>query len=76
LIFTRELPFKEAMHIWDGVFADDPDLNLIEFICIAMLLRIRNEREFSKTTIIADKSPQCRLSNHPDKPPEISRSIK
>ncbi|WRT63648.1 uncharacterized protein IL334_000571 [Kwoniella shivajii] len=43
LIFTRELPFSLAMRIWDGVFAEDPGLGLLDFICVAMLLLIRNE---------------------------------
>ncbi|WVQ80391.1 hypothetical protein IAT38_002496 [Cryptococcus sp. DSM 104549] len=43
LIFTRELPFHLAMRIWDGLFAEDPGLQLIDFICVAMLLLVRNE---------------------------------
>nr|XP_019002644.1 uncharacterized protein I203_04430 [Kwoniella mangroviensis CBS 8507]OCF66105.1 hypothetical protein I203_04430 [Kwoniella mangroviensis CBS 8507] len=43
LIFTREVPFPLAMRIWDGVFAEDPGLGLLNFICVAMLLLIRNE---------------------------------
>ena len=45
LIFTRELPFHLAMQLWDGIFAEDPGLGLLDFICVAMLL-IRNEREW------------------------------
>jgi hypothetical protein len=44
LIFTRELPFGLALRLWDGVFAEDPGLGLLDFICVAMLLLIRNER--------------------------------
>ncbi|WWD05910.1 hypothetical protein V865_003995 [Kwoniella europaea PYCC6329] len=43
LIFTREVPFPLAMRIWDGVFAEDPGLGLLDFVCVAMLLLIRNE---------------------------------
>ncbi|KAK8845414.1 hypothetical protein IAR55_006127 [Kwoniella newhampshirensis] len=43
LIFTRELPFHLALRIWDGVFAEDPGLQILDFICVAMLLLIRNE---------------------------------
>jgi TBC1 domain family protein 5 len=46
LIFTRELPFDIALRLWDGIFAQDPELGLLDFICIAMLLLIRNEREY------------------------------
>ncbi|WWC58047.1 uncharacterized protein I303_100582 [Kwoniella dejecticola CBS 10117] len=43
LIFTREIPFSSAMRIWDGIFAEDPGLGIMDFICVAMLLLIRNE---------------------------------
>ncbi|WWC66907.1 uncharacterized protein I206_100814 [Kwoniella pini CBS 10737] len=43
LIFTREIPFPSAMRIWDGIFAEDPGLGIMDFICVAMLLLIRNE---------------------------------
>ncbi|WVR03439.1 hypothetical protein IAU60_000430 [Kwoniella sp. DSM 27419] len=43
LIFTRELPFHLAMRIWDGVFSEDPGLGILDFVCVAMLLLIRNE---------------------------------
>ncbi|WWD22360.1 hypothetical protein CI109_106851 [Kwoniella shandongensis] len=43
LIFTRELPFHLALRLWDGVFAEDPGLQLLDFVCVAMLLLIRNE---------------------------------
>jgi hypothetical protein len=45
LIFTRELPFHLASRLWDGIFAEDPGLGIIDFICVAMLLLVRNERE-------------------------------
>ena len=51
LIFTRELPFSAALRIWDGVFAEDPGLQLLDFICIAMLLLIRNERKLSSNDL-------------------------
>jgi TBC1 domain family protein 5 len=43
LILTRELRFDDAMQLWDGMFADHPKLGLLEYVCVAMLLRIRNE---------------------------------
>ncbi|WVQ64733.1 uncharacterized protein L199_002900 [Kwoniella botswanensis] len=43
LIFTREIPFPLAMRLWDGVFAEDPGMGLLDFVCVAMLLLIRNE---------------------------------
>lgn len=43
LILTRELPFAMALRLWDGIFAADPNLGILDFVCVAMLLLIRNE---------------------------------
>lgn len=45
LLFGREFPFEEVLCLWDIIFAEDPLLDLIEFICVAMLLRIRWQRK-------------------------------
>ncbi len=45
LVFTREVPFGLALQLWDGIFAEDPSLEIVDFVCIAMLLLIRNERK-------------------------------
>ncbi|KAK4188691.1 rab-GTPase-TBC domain-containing protein [Podospora australis] len=41
LLFGREFPFEQVMALWDVMFALDPNLELIDLICVAMLLRIR-----------------------------------
>ncbi|KAF7304777.1 Rab-GAP TBC domain-containing protein [Mycena kentingensis (nom. inval.)] len=43
LIYTREFPLATAMKLWDGLFACDPTLELAPWICVAMLIRIRNQ---------------------------------
>ncbi|KAG8867855.1 hypothetical protein FRC20_004674 [Serendipita sp. 405] len=43
LIFTREFGFRESMVLWDGIFAVDPSLQLSQWVCVAMLVRIRNK---------------------------------
>lgn len=43
MIFTREFALDDAVAIWDGLFASGRSLDLIDYICIAMLLRIRNQ---------------------------------
>ncbi|TKY85843.1 hypothetical protein EX895_005384 [Sporisorium graminicola] len=43
MIFTREFALDDAIAIWDGLFASASSLDLIDYICIAMLLRIRNQ---------------------------------
>lgn len=42
LLFSREFPLDEALTLWDGLFAEDTSLRLMEHVCIAMLLRIRD----------------------------------
>lgn len=41
LLFGREFPFDELLMLWDKLFAEDPSLELVDMICVAMLLRIR-----------------------------------
>ncbi|KAJ7109299.1 rab-GTPase-TBC domain-containing protein [Mycena epipterygia] len=43
LLYTREFDLRSAMKLWDGLFACDPTLELAPWICVAMLIRIRNE---------------------------------
>ncbi len=43
LLFTREFNINDAMVLWDGLFAVDPSLELALWICVAMLIRIRNQ---------------------------------
>ncbi|KAL2271676.1 hypothetical protein VTJ83DRAFT_1047 [Remersonia thermophila] len=41
LLFGREFDFEQLLGLWDALFAYDPALELINLICVAMLLRIR-----------------------------------
>ena len=43
LLFSREFSFRESMILWDGLFALDPSLELAQWVCVAMLVRIRNK---------------------------------
>ncbi|KAI0637423.1 hypothetical protein C8Q77DRAFT_1097485 [Trametes polyzona] len=43
LLFTREFNMQDAMVVWDGLFAVDPSFDLALWICVAMLIRIRNK---------------------------------
>ncbi|KAI0086643.1 hypothetical protein BDY19DRAFT_959591 [Irpex rosettiformis] len=42
LLFTREFSMDDSMTLWDGLFACDPSFELVPWICVAMLIRIRN----------------------------------
>ncbi|KAL4950080.1 rab-GTPase-TBC domain-containing protein [Aspergillus filifer] len=41
LLFGREFPFQDMLMTWDLLFAEGLRLELIEFVCVAMLLRVR-----------------------------------
>ncbi|KAH6624928.1 hypothetical protein B0J18DRAFT_450089 [Chaetomium sp. MPI-SDFR-AT-0129] len=41
LLFGREFEFEQLLTLWDTLFAFDPSLELVNLICVAMLLRIR-----------------------------------
>ena len=45
LLFGREFPFDEVLALWDILFAEDPTLDLVDLICVSMLLRIRWQRK-------------------------------
>lgn len=36
---------QDAMVLWDGLFAVDPSFDLALWVCVAMLVRIRNKCE-------------------------------
>ncbi|KAL4921033.1 rab-GTPase-TBC domain-containing protein [Aspergillus aurantiobrunneus] len=41
LLFGREFPFQDMLVTWDLLFAEELRLELIDFVCVAMLLRVR-----------------------------------
>ncbi|KAF4636678.1 hypothetical protein G7Y89_g1410 [Cudoniella acicularis] len=45
LLFGREFPFDELLALWDTLFAEDPGLDLVDMVCVAMILRIRWQRK-------------------------------
>ena len=45
LVFGREFPFEDVLSLWDVLFAEDPELELVDMISVAMLLRIRWQRK-------------------------------
>lgn len=44
LLFGREFPLDDVLALWDLLFAEDPSLELIDLVCVSMLLRIREQR--------------------------------
>ncbi|THY03370.1 RabGAP/TBC [Aureobasidium pullulans] len=40
LLFGREFGFDDVLSMWDAIFADDPSLEIVDLICLNMLLRL------------------------------------
>ncbi|GAB7351250.1 hypothetical protein MBLNU459_g1675t1 [Dothideomycetes sp. NU459] len=40
LLFGREFPFDDVLGMWDVLFAEDPSLELVDFVCLIMILRL------------------------------------
>ncbi|KAF7177502.1 hypothetical protein CNMCM7691_005795 [Aspergillus felis] len=63
LLFGREFPFQDVLSLWDLLFAEGLRPELIEFTCVAMLLRIRWQLlsagySSALTTLLRYPSPQ------------------
>ncbi|KAL4873321.1 hypothetical protein BDV12DRAFT_209154 [Aspergillus spectabilis] len=63
LLFGREFPFQDMLVIWDFLFAEGLRLELIDFVCVAMLLRVRwqlleSDSSAVLTTLLRYPSPQ------------------
>ncbi|KAI9206233.1 rab-GTPase-TBC domain-containing protein [Polychytrium aggregatum] len=43
LLFGREVTFAELLLLWDSIFAEDPGLGLVEWICVSFLVTFRND---------------------------------
>ncbi|KAI9824133.1 MAG: hypothetical protein M1826_007447 [Phylliscum demangeonii] len=41
LLFGREFSLDQLLRLWDLLFAEDPSLELVDLVCVAMLLRVR-----------------------------------
>jgi TBC1 domain family protein 5 len=46
LLFGREFPFQDILDMWDLLFSSGPSLELVDYVCIAMMLRIRWDRKY------------------------------
>ncbi|KAI9759937.1 MAG: hypothetical protein M4579_001970 [Chaenotheca gracillima] len=60
LLFGREFPFDDLLCLWDALFAEDPALDLIDYICVVMLLPIRwqlMETEYSGALMLLLRYP-------------------
>lgn len=67
LLCSREFPINETMTLWDGLFAEDPSIRLMEYVCVCMLLRIRDallRADYSDTLQLLLRYPAPSDGNH------------
>ncbi|KAH8552548.1 hypothetical protein BGW37DRAFT_550784 [Umbelopsis sp. PMI_123] len=43
LLFGREFNIDNVLELWDAIFAEDPSLNIVEYVCLVLLIRIRDK---------------------------------
>lgn len=78
LLFGREFPFEDLLALWDILLAEDPALDLVDMVCVAMLLRIRWECKVipKLTSSIANKpSDRSQLFCRLDVTPQVSIAL-
>ncbi|XP_055630229.1 TBC1 domain family member 5 isoform X2 [Toxorhynchites rutilus septentrionalis] len=50
LLFGREFTLQDLLLLWDAIFGEGDDLGLINFVVVAMLIRIRDKLIYSDYT--------------------------
>ncbi|KAL8854814.1 MAG: hypothetical protein Q9221_000320, partial [Calogaya cf. arnoldii] len=68
LLFGREFPFDHVLALWDALFAEDPTLDLIDLVCVSMLLRIRwqlLDADYSEALTLLLRYPVPEYPNEP-----------
>lgn len=43
MLFLRDLPFDEVLPLWDCLLAEDPDLTLLDDVCVVVLVKLRRQ---------------------------------
>ncbi|KAK3674677.1 hypothetical protein LTR78_005399 [Recurvomyces mirabilis] len=68
LLFGREFGFDDLLALWDALFANDTTLELVNHICIAMLLRLRWEllaADYNSALALLLRYPSSPARDHP-----------
>lgn len=50
LLFGREFSLDDLLIVWDAIFATDKNFELVNYLCVAMLIRIRDKLLYSDYT--------------------------
>ncbi|GAN10645.1 TBC1 domain family member 5 [Mucor ambiguus] len=68
LLFGREFDIYELLKLWDAIFAQDPTLNIVEYVCLVILLRMRDQCKYP--TIYGDYAECLTMLM---RPPQITK---
>eukprot|EP00833_Pecoramyces_ruminatium_P008185 jgi/Orpsp1_1/1182217/evm.model.c7180000080365.1 len=66
LLFSREFPIKDVLILWDGIFAEGGNLELVDWIVLVMLMHIRDKiinQEYSSCLTSLMKYPKLEQEN-------------
>ncbi|KAG1183615.1 hypothetical protein G6F36_008317 [Rhizopus arrhizus] len=61
LLFGREFDIYELLKLWDAIFAQDPTFEIVEYVCVVMLLRMRDQllqRDYAECLSMLMRPPQ------------------
>lgn len=67
LLFGREFTFDDVLAMWDVMFAEDSSLEIVDHICVAMLLRIRWEllkADYNSALTLLLRYPELEKDTH------------
>jgi TBC1 domain family protein 5 len=48
LLFGREFDIYELLKLWDAIFAQDPTLKIAEYVCLVILLHMRDQCKYNE----------------------------
>ncbi|KAL7335731.1 hypothetical protein PS15p_201161 [Mucor circinelloides] len=61
LLFGREFDIYELLKLWDAIFAQDPTLKIVEYVCLTILLRMRDQllqKDYAECLTMLMRPPQ------------------
>ncbi|KAI7855784.1 rab-GTPase-TBC domain-containing protein [Circinella umbellata] len=61
LLFGREFEFHDLLKLWDAILAYDPSLQIAEYVCLAILLRIHDNllaSDYAQCLTLLMRAPQ------------------
>ncbi|CAO3640253.1 unnamed protein product [Mucor hiemalis] len=61
LLFGREFEIHELLKLWDAIFAEDPSLQIVDYICLAILLKMRDQllqKDYAECLTFLMRPPQ------------------